>query len=337
VKRTRIDIEDISSLANLVNAAIKAAQGKRAKKEVIRFFNNFDNNLAALRQRILTGNIPYREMKKFIIHDPKQRVIHAPCFHDRVFHHCLMNHVGPVLDRSMVATSYACRVGKGIHAAVAQVQKNIQRFQWYVRIDIKSFFDSIDHDLLLKGIERRIKGKETIKLIRKVITGYEVEGRKKGLPIGTLPSQHFANYFLDSLDRLIMEKLDAQGHVRYMDDIIWWCKDKKSIKLTLAQVTDFVENSLNLKIKEGAVRINRSTRGVSFCGVIVFSGKKRLSLRKRRNYASLRKKWEYLCGRGVIDSLSLQAGYSSVKNAVQQADSKEWRKSQLERHVPPDF
>ena len=217
MKRTKIDIQDIASFNNLAHAAVKAAQGKRQRPEVVCFFANFEDNLQELRNTILDGHVPCGNFKQFTIYDPKKRVIHAPCFKDRVLHHAVMNFVGPVLERAMVDSSYACRQGKGVHAAV-----------------------------------------------------------KKAYPSGALPSQHFANYFLDSLDRYIMEILKARAQIRYMDDIIWWCDDCQQAKSTLAKVVEYVENNLRLKVKEKNIQINKSQRGVTYCGFACFAGKNKI-------------------------------------------------------------
>ena len=335
MKRIRIEIEDIASFNNLSEAAAKAAKGKKSCPDVINFFNNYQKNIIELRDNLLNGNIPYGKLNKFTIFDPKERIIHAPCFKDRVLHHSIMRYVGSVLDRAMVNSSFACREGRGVHAAVKQAQKNICRFAWYVKIDIKSYFNSIDHYLLLEMIKRRIKGDHVLGLIEKIISNYcTIKG--KGLPIGALPSQHLANFYLDSLDRYILENLHANAHARYMDDTIWWCNSRKEAKYTLAQVIDHVEEKLVLEIKRPVVQVNKSKNGVTFCGFRIFPGKIRLSARKRLRYCIHRKKWENVYRSGRIDATTLQIAYASVYSITANSDSREWRRKQLRFFKAPD-
>jgi RNA-directed DNA polymerase len=335
MKRVKIEIEDVASFSNLADAATKAARGKRGRREVIRFFENFQENINGLREKIVNGDVPCGDAKAFKIFDPKERLIHAPCFEDRALHHGIINFVGPVLDRAMVDSAFACRVGKGVHAAARQVQKNIRRFPWHVKIDIESYFDSIHHHLLLDTLKKRIKGDGITALIEKIISGCGA-GTGKGLPIGALPSQHFANYYLDSLDRLIMEGLGAKAHVRYMDDILWWQESREKAKSNLARVKWHVENRLLLKIKKTSIQINKSSRGVSYCGFRILPGKIKLSIRKQRRYQSIRKKWETAYESGLIDGEKLQAAWASVYGITTEADSRSWRKEQLRRRPAPD-
>jgi len=335
MKRTKIELDDVASFPNLVDAAAKAARGKRGRAEVIRFFEDFYGHINELRENIWRGHIPCGPLKAFKIFDPKERLIHAPCFKDRVSHHAVINFIGPVLDRAMVDSTFACREGKGVHAAARQVQKNIRRFPWHVKIDIESYFDSIDHDLMLGALKKRIKGDGILGLIQKMVSSYSVS-QGRGLPIGALPSQYFANYYLDSLDRLIMEEVGARAHVRYMDDILWWSDSRNDAKSTLDRVKWHVENRLGLAIKKSSIQINKSSRGVSYCGFRILPGKIKLSIRKQRRYRILRKKWETAYESGGIDGETLQAAWASVYGITTEADSRSWRKEQLRRRPPPD-
>ncbi len=134
MKRYAIDIRSVAEYRNLVVSATRAARGKRLRKDVVHFFEKFDDNINSLGRNIIDGRAPVGKFRQFRIHDPKERIIHAACFEDRVLHHALMNHAGPVLERAMVDTSFACRPKKGIHAAVNRVQNSIRKYPWYVRI-----------------------------------------------------------------------------------------------------------------------------------------------------------------------------------------------------------
>ena len=327
MKRAKINILDTAAFDNLGMAAVKAARAKRLRPDVEYFFADFDRNLQTLRRDIVAGNAPYGHYKRFTIYDPKKRTIHAACFPDRVLHHALMNFVGPVLEKAMLPFSFACRPGKGPLAAIKWVQRCIRRFPWYVKVDVRSYFDSIDHGILKEILNRRVKGKQVRQLISRIIDNYR-DKPGKGLPIGSLTSQHFANYYLDGLDRFIMEELRCCAYARYMDDIIWWNADRRSAKESLKAVEDWLSKKRLLNLHEKR-QINRSSRGVTFCGSRVFPGAIRLSKRRRKSYSDKRRQWEKAYLKGLIDERQLQSAYASLYAGTVHADSREWRKKEL--------
>ncbi|GAB6907538.1 RNA-directed DNA polymerase (Reverse transcriptase) [Desulfosarcina cetonica] len=332
MKRLRIDLEDIAGFHNLAKAAKNAARAKRHRPEVQTFFHCLDHNLNQLSRDILAGRVPEGEFKQFRIFDPKERIIHAACFKDRVLHHAIMNLAGPLIDRAMVASSFACRPDKGIHCGIRHVQSKLRKYPWYVKIDIEHYFDTIDQRLLLQLLERRFKGENFMALVGRIISGYQTLPGK-GLPIGSLASQHFANYYLDGLDRHLMETLKAFAHARYMDDVVWWCMDKQAAGRTLAAVEAYLRERRSLRVKPSSVQINQSRRGIRFCGFRVLPGAIRLGARRKRRYGALRRKWEGLFISGTIDAKKLQQGYAAVHAMTQHADSMQWRKNHLERSV----
>ncbi|MCJ7600222.1 MAG: reverse transcriptase/maturase family protein [Desulfobulbaceae bacterium] len=323
-------MEQVADYANFALAAWKAGRGKRLRDDVRAFFADFDASVNGLARDLLRCWAPRGLYKEFTITDPKKRLIHAACFADRVLHHALINLIGPVLERAMVGTSFACRPGKGPVAAARQVQKNIRRFPWYVKIDIAGYFPAIDHEILFSLLQRRLKGRGILELLRRIIDSYS-SAPGKGLPIGSLTSQHFANYYLDGLDRYLTEQLKARGYVRYMDDIIWWCNSREEARKTLGLAEQFVEKQRNLRVKDGA-QINQGRRGVSFCGFRILPGVMRISRRRRRLYQQRRKMWEqeYIAGR--INGVELQARYAAVHAIVANGDSTAWRRENLRRH-----
>ncbi|WP_035235170.1 RNA-directed DNA polymerase [Desulfobacter vibrioformis] len=157
----------------------------------------------------------------------------------------------------------------------------------------------------------------------------------KGLPIGTLTSQHFANFYLDRLDRFVMESCRARACVRYMYDMIFWCDTKASARLLLKNVRWFVETPLLLTVKNSQVQIRKSNCGVLFCGYRIYPGVIRLSQRKKRRYIRLRKKWEQWFANGMISESELARGYDAVSASLCHADSRQWRKLQLKKSGAP--
>lgn len=329
MNRALITLDAIAAFDNLVQAAHRAARGKHTRDDVQRFFQHFDTNIQQLARDIRAGRTPYGRFRRFAIHDPKPRVIHAACFEDRVFHHAVMALAGPVLDRALTRTTFACREGMGHHAAVRSVQRHLRRFPWYVKIDIQHYFDEIDHLCLYRLLERRFKGPDFLALLWRIIDCYQV-APGKGLPIGSLTSQHFANYYLDGLDRYLLEQLQACAHVRYMDDTIWWRHTREEARETLAQVCAYAAHERLVTVKTNP-QINQSHHGVSFCGYRITPGAMRLSRRRRRSYQERRREWELACAEGRIDALTLQRGYDAVHAITLPADSVGWRRENLRR------
>jgi RNA-directed DNA polymerase len=264
MRRLAISLDALAERENLVLATWKAARGKHDRPAVARFLADLDGHLTRLSRSILDGTAPQGRFREFVIHDPKRRTIHAACFADRVLHHAILNLTEAAFERALVASSFACRPGKGVHAAIADVQRHLRRFGWCVQVDVDGYFPSIDHARLRALLARRFKGAGFLALLDCIVAaggGVTVPGR--GLPIGALTSQHFANAFLDRADRFLLEtcRTQVRAHVRYMDDIVWWCDTPEDAQQTLAALRVFMANELGLTLKPQAA-IRPSAQGL---------------------------------------------------------------------------
>ena len=282
MKRTGICLEEIASWDNLTRAVERAARGKRYHPEVTAFLTHLDANLGVLQSQILDGTVVLGEVRRFHIRDPKPRVIHAPCFRERVLHHAIMAHVGPVLDRALVDDTFACRTGKGTLAAVYRCQQHVRRFPWYAKLDIRQYFANIDHAILKGQLRRRLKSRALLTLLDRIIDAHQ-ECPGKGLPIGALTSQVFANFYLNSLDRFLLESRGVAGMVRYMDDFVFWADSRQRVMEVVRQARHFVGDNLKLMVKD-TLQVNRSERGLPMCGYRVFAGTIRLARSRRKRY-----------------------------------------------------
>ncbi|RDH84315.1 MAG: hypothetical protein DIZ78_12270 [endosymbiont of Escarpia spicata] len=327
MKRSAIGLEVVADWHNLAAAFGRAAIGAGRNPAVEQFCANLESNLERLRQQILLESVPVGEMTSFCIRDPKTRIIHAPCFRERVLHHALMAHVGPVLDRTLVDDTFACRRGKGGLAAVQRCQYHLRRFEWFVQIDIKGFFASIDQQILLALLQRKFKDPGLLRLVERIIRAYQ-SSPGRGLPIGALTSQHFANYYLAGLDRWLLEQMKVRGMVRYMDDLLWCCDTKIQARQSLLAAETFIRNKLSLEIKQPP-RLGRSRYGTLFCGYRILPGRLLLSRRRKRRYIERRRFWEHSFEQGRIDALGLQAGYAATLGITAHADAAAWRSEQL--------
>jgi retron-type reverse transcriptase len=212
---------------------------------------------------------PYRQ---FIVKEPKQRLISAPTFRDRVVHHALCQIIEPIFENRMVYETFACRCGKGTHAAVQHIQKCAKKAQrkwgsYYVlKCDIKSFFPSVDPDILSEIIGRHISDKKTMNLIEVIIRSYESPYQDgKGIPIGALTSQLGANIVLTPFDHWIKEDNHVEFYVRYMDDFIILHNNKQYLWELLYKIENYLHDNLklNLNPKTG---IFPAKQGIDFCG-----------------------------------------------------------------------
>lgn len=333
-RRTTIRLTDIASVPNLAWAFWRAARGRRHQVEVSKIAARLRDELQALREGLLGGEVVVGEFRHFEIHDPKRRTIHAPVFRERVLHHALMRYVGPVLDRYLIDDTFACRVGKGGLAAARKAQRNSRRFGWVLKMDIRAYFASIRHEILLDLIRRRVRGGPVLDLIERIVGSFE-SSPGRGLPIGALTSQHFANLYLAPFDRYLLEELRVGGQVRYMDDILVWGENRRALRRHHVAAVRFLCRELDLEPKD-SWSLQRTDRGVTMCGFRVFPHRLGVSQRRRRRYRESRKRWEAAYARGWIDSHQLQAGYASALAITHGADARRWRRAELERSASFD-
>jgi hypothetical protein len=283
MRRDAISLQDLAAHDNLLLATWKAARGKRQRPAVARFLGDLEARLEALSRDIVEERAPCGRFRRFTIHDPKRRVITAACFEDRVLHHAILNLAEPRFERMLVDSCYACRPGKGVHAAVSAVQRNLRRWPWFVKVDVDGYFPSIDHALLKGLLERRFKGAGFLALLGRIIDAGATATPGRGLPIGALTSQHFANAYLDAADRMLLEHEGVCAHVRYMDDIVWWCPAQAAARASLEDLRSFLWQERGLHLKPAA-HIGRSAQGLAYCGFRVKPGVVLASSRKLSRY-----------------------------------------------------
>ena len=187
MKRQAITLAQLAEHGNLLLAVHKAAQGKHQRPAVARFLGDLDRHINALGASILDGSAPVGAYRSFTIHDPKRRQIHAACIADRVLHHAILNLAEPRFERMLVDSTYACRPGFGVHAAVAQAQRNSRRFDWVVQVDVDGYFPAICHTRLKALLATRFKGDGFLALLGRIIDSAGTQG--SSLPEQALQKQ----------------------------------------------------------------------------------------------------------------------------------------------------
>jgi len=274
--------ETVIARGNLVAAFHQAARGKRRKPAVRAFASDLDARLAAMRHELEAGTFETGRFTVFQVYDPKERTIHAPAFAEQVFHHALMNVCEPVLERRAVHHSYACRRGKGRLAAVAAARKAAAAHAWHLKLDIRKYFDSVPHGRLLDRLGRVFKDPAVTEWFGRVIRSHG-GGAGRGLPIGSLTSQHLANFYLGALDQHCQRLPGVRAYVRYMDDFVCWADDKAALIAAGRSIAAFVEGTLGLDLKHPP-RPQRSARGMDYLGERIFPGFSEPSRRSRVRY-----------------------------------------------------
>jgi RNA-directed DNA polymerase len=304
MKRQAITLLQIACRENLLLAAYKAAHGKQQRPAVAQFFARLDDNLNLLAKSILDGCAPQGLSHSFAILDPKPRIITAACFADRVLHHAIMNIAAVRFETMLVPSTFACRPNKGVHCAVVAVQQGLQRYAWVAQVDVAGYFPSIEHGTLKNLLAQRFKGPEFLALLGRIIdcgnfvtdpleapdfkassgnSLVDEERNCRGLPIGALTSQYFANAYLDGADRFLLNHPQVCAHVRYMDDMLWCCNTREAAVETVGALAAFLSQTLGLRLKPN-FHIGRSTAGVRYCGFRVRQGVVLASARKLTRY-----------------------------------------------------
>ena len=288
------------------------------------FEYHLESRLWEIRRELESGAYAWGPFHRFWVNDPKRREIRAAPFRDRVVHHALFNVLDPIFRRGFIADSYACIPGRGTHLAV-------QRYRAFVRArsgrgyrvqgDIKHYFASVDHSVLLERLRRRIGDARLLTLLDTLVThGADRSGR--GMPIGSLTSQLFANVYLDALDHFVKEYLRVRHYLRYMDDFLLLAADRKEARNRLDAVRAFVTEHLRLELNPRRVIVAPVGEPCDLLGYVHHPGG-RVRVR-RRNVRRLWRRLPALARRvsaGKIDSGSARASVASWFGLAKYADA----------------
>jgi retron-type reverse transcriptase len=278
---------------NLWAAYKNAARGKRYKDAAARFEYDLEKNLIEIEQELKTETYQPGGYKSFYVQKPKKRLINAAPFRDRVVHHALMNVVEPFFERQFIFDSYANRKGKGTHQALDRCTHFLRRYAYVMHLDVRQFFPSIDHEILKSILARTLGDPKVMQLVEKIIASgngvqsdeYEMVyfpgddifavNRPRGLPIGNLTSQHWANVYLNELDQYAKRVLKCRAYIRYVDDILLFADDKDTLLEWKRAITQFLQ-TLRLTIHETKAQSRPVATGVTFLGFQVYPGHRRL-------------------------------------------------------------
>ncbi|MEI6751739.1 MAG: RNA-directed DNA polymerase [Paludibacter sp.] len=327
MKRQGNLMASVADIENLRLAFWKARKAKDGKIEVIAYRQSLDKNLLQLHTDLLNGTLTVGNYHYFTIYDPKERKICAAAFGERVLHHALMNVCHPFFEKYQIFDSYASRNGKGQYAALERAASFQQKYKWFLKLDVRKYFDSIDHFILKSLLVKKTKDSKLLNVLFQIIDSYETD-TGKGLPIGNLTSQYFANHYLAFADHFVSEKLRAKAYVRYMDDMVIWANDKDSLLKIGIELQQFIASELSLTLKPFC--LNYTNKGLPFLGYMLFPNTILLNNNSRKRFTSKLKQYTYKLNNEVWNQIDYQAHVLPLFAFVKYADTFNLRTNKIE-------
>lgn len=325
-KWIRNQYDKLLTYENLMKAHKKSQKGKKLRKEVIMFSLKEEEYIRYLYQKLKTGTYVHSKYTSFKVYEPKERTIEKAPYIDRIVHRWIVNNfLEPYYVPSFIKTTYACIKDRGMHKATLDLQAGMRKMkksyrEYYIlKMDVKKFFNNIDKNILYKILQKRIKDKKLLWLIKQILT---VQKKKKGLEIGNYTSQTFANIYLNELDQYIVKKLKIKQVYRYMDDIIILVKTKSEAKKALNDIEKFLKEKLELELND-KTSIFKSKQGVNFCGYKINEYKIKVRDKGKRRFKKKVKKLLNQIEENNISSkearkyLTGHIGYFSIANTYE--------------------
>jgi len=329
---------------NLYKAYLCARKNKRYRREVLEYSYNLEENLIQLQNELIWKIYKVGEYREFYVYEPKKRLVMALPFKDRILQWAIYNELYPFYSKKFITHTYACIKGRGTHKAINQLQKWLRQLNrkwgkfYCLKMDISKYFYRVDHDILIKILKKNIKDRELIELLEIIIRdsqtefGMEIDYSKeirinnKGMPIGNLLSQLFANVYLNHLDQYVKRNLGEKYYMRYMDDFLILNHDKLHLHELKNKIEKFLENELKLNLNN-KTSIKPVDLGIEFLGHKIWWShiklKKQSALRMKRR---IRKRVK-LYNDGMIEFEDLNSTIQSYFGLMKNCDSYKLKES----------
>ncbi|MFN0214046.1 MAG: reverse transcriptase domain-containing protein [Saprospiraceae bacterium] len=327
----------ICAFSNLLLAASKAQKGKKSKPDVQSFLFSREPELLRLQRELSSKTWKPGGYRSFIVRDPKERLISAAPFADRVVHHALCNVIEPIFDKIFIADTFANRLGKGTHLAIERYQQYARRYPFVLKCDIRKFFPSLDHLVLKQEIRRKIKCPDTLWLCDTILDGSNPQeehtvyfpgddlfapfARKRGLPIGNLTSQFWANVYLNRFDHFVKEVLHVPGYIRYVDDFVLFGQSRDQLWQWKAEIEQYLAR-LRLLLHPDKTQVYHCDDGVPFLGFRVWPSHRVVKKDKVKRYRRFLKKNVRRMKAGKITPSQLEAALNSWRGHIRFGQSK---------------
>jgi len=324
---------------NLYQAYLRARKGKRYREEILEYTGNLEHNLVELSRQLRDGSWQPGDYRVRRIYEPKARDIRIAPFEDRIVHHALCGVIGPIFERTFIHDSYACRVGKGTHAAVRRLQSFLrkQNTGYCLSADVSKYFDSINHSIVLAELEWRLGDVDVLNLAQSILSSYasnlELDGTQdpKGIPIGNLTSQWFANIIGNRIDSHAKYDMRLKHYLRYMDNFIVLHQDKSYLAEAKLEFETLMRELLYLVLNP-KTSIFPASNGIPFLGYKVYDDH---ILARGENVRRGRKRIHQqmkIISRGEIGHAEFQDSLQAWFAYLNQADTYKLRK-QIAREI----
>lgn len=331
----------IVDFPNLLLAAKQAQKGKRYNDNVLEFNYYLEPELIKLQQQLRTKTYEPGIYKTFYIKEPKIRMISAAPYKDRVAHHALCNIISPIFERTFIDDSYANRIGLGTHKALRRFTHFARSSDYVLQCDIQKYFPSIDHEILKSLIRRKIKCPDTLWLIDRIIDNSNKQfpvlehfpdddlltplNRKRGLPIGNLTSQFFANVYLNGFDHFIKEELKVKKYLRYVDDFALFSNDQQFLSDARIAIEEYL-TKLRVKIHPIKSQLFETRKGANWLGFRVLPDRIRVRAENLRRAKRRLRKLQTDYAQGNIDLNQVSQSITSWIAHLEHGDTWELRK-----------
>lgn len=307
------NLEFIYNIDNLYNGYISARKAKRNKKAIFEFEKDLGRNLEKLSFELKNKSYSPKEYRTFKIYEPKERLIVAPAFRDSIVQHTIYNYVYEIFDKSFIFDNYGCRKLKGTHKASQALQDYMRASSsdsYYLQLDIRKYYYSIDHKILKDRIARKIKDNRVVELIMLFVN---VES-EKGLYVGNVLSQLFGLIYLDRLDHFVKRVLKVKRYVRYVDDFILVGLTKDEAHSYKKIIVDYLRDNLELELSK--FRIAKISKGSNFVGFRTWRSKKFVRKRSLHNFSKALKKNNISALNSILGNASHSSSYTYMKNKI---------------------
>lgn len=271
-----VDVFDsITEFSHLYRSFFAASKGKRYRLTIAKYKFNLEQNLFRLQQELRNGSYQFGPYKGFWVEEPKRRFIESAVFENRIVHHAIHSRLETWLEPVFYEHSYACRTGRGTHSAMFTLKGWVKdrRLKYYLKCDVKKFFPSIDRDILIKILHKKIGDERLLRLLEELI--HSAPG-KRGIPIGNLTSQLLANFYMNELDQFIKRKLRIKRYIRYMDDFVLLFNDEEAMRDSREEIEKFTSEVLRIELSPHKTRMDKIKNGISFVGYKIKNGKVRV-------------------------------------------------------------
>jgi len=294
----------ICSFENLTLAWKNAKKGKTKRRYVKRFQKNLKENLTKIQSELVSLTYRHKELKKFVLRDPKTRKISKSSFRDRVVHHALCLVIVPIFERGFIYDSHANQIGKGTLKAIERfdkfkrkVSRNNSRKCFILKADIKHYFEEIDHEALLKIIKRKVEDEKVLWLVERILMANK---KQKGMPLGNLTSQFFANVYLNELDQFVKHELKSKYYLRYVDDFVIFHESKEQLEFWKYEINKFLEDKLSIELHPSKSHILLLSSGINFLGFRIFPHHKLVRKSNLKNFERKFNNMKILFDEGII-------------------------------------